>query len=302
MFHYLDKLKHDNVYIAIGSAPYCSPDQYDDQKNQMFPKFVRELGGSWTLINIDPQFEQPTQKAFVDSYFGSMGFYQQVPYVYSHQTIDAVFVPRFMEKEQKLEFLTKMTQKVIGTGKKLIVQEFTGHDLYPEFQGIVRKFSEKDLEYVKKNVLWDITYGKESGCSTNMNIWKPLFVDGEFLNLACMTTDELIGVVGKNPDIDKLISHTFTTEYNRLISIHHVNYRRKVRGMDLYWPTPQYGEQVSAEKIMEIFLAELYPLTLVLKRVSGLTEENYAKQMDMMNNYHLYDIYQWYSAMKGIYN
>lgn len=302
MFPYLDKLKHDNVYIAIGSAPHCSLNQYNDERNQMLPKFIRELGGTWTLINVDPMFEQPTQKAFVDSYFKRMGFYQESPYVYTRQNADALFIPLTMENEQKLEFLTKMTRKVMGTGKKLVVQEFTGHELFLSFQGIVRKLPAEEREYVKKNVLWDITYGKECGCSTNMNIWKPLFVDDGFLNLACMTTNELVATIGKNPDIDKLISHTFKCEYTRLINVHHVNYRRKLKGLDLYWPTPEYGDNVSGERIMEIFMAELYPITSVLKRVSGLSEENYAKQMDMMNNYHLYDIYEWYSTMKGIYD
>jgi len=80
-----------------------------------------------------------------------------------------------------------------------------------------------------------------------------------------------------------------------------VNYRRRVKGMDNYTKTPEYSSNATPEEIMVIFSSLLYPVMKVLKRVSGITEEKYAQQMDMVNNYHLHDVYKWYSFMCGIY-
>jgi hypothetical protein len=288
----------DNVYIGIGSAPHCSFEQYTDRNNQMFPKFVREMGGNWTLINVDPMFDREN---LVDKYFTSLGFIRSDYNQYSNKNTDAIFLLQYMEDEQRNVFLIDIMKRVIAEKKRLVVQQYTGSELIPTFERILKLFP-NDQEYIRNNILWDITYGRDCCCMTDMSVWKPILTDTGFFNLACMTDDEIVAQVGKDPRIDELISFKFKTEYRRLINVHHVNYRRRVKGMDNYTKTPEYTSNATPEEIMMIFSCLLYPVMKVLKRVSEISEEKYAQQMDMVNNYHLHDVYKWYSFMCGIYD
>jgi len=297
MFAKINNLK-ENVYIAIGSAPHTNLDKYTDDKNQLYPPFVRD--GEWTLIHIDPEFEKSEKQEFVSTYFKRQGFISDGN-IFTSPTMDALFISKYMEIEERNVFLINMMKKIIGKGK-LIVQEFTGRELFSDFQKIAKTFPPNQFSSIKKNVLWDITYGRDCSCMTNMSIWKPLFTNDGFFNLACMTDDEIIAEIGKDTKIDEMIAYRFKTEYKRLIDIHHVNYRRRIKGMENYMNMPEYDNNVTPAEIMVIFSSYLYPIIKVLKQVTGISDEKYAKQVDMLNNYHEYDVYKWYSFMCGIYN
>jgi hypothetical protein len=300
MFSLLDKVPNENTYIAIGSAPHTTVEKYTDKQNQIFPLFIREMGGSWTLINIDPEFERPEKQEFVDVYLRQMGFVKQGQFRYRSSTVDAIFIPTFVEDKERDNILGNISKKVIDAGKKLVVQQYTGHELLPAFERFYKTLSPKEFDILKKNVIWDVTYGRDCSCMTDMSVWKPILLEDGFLNLACMTDDELIALIGKSAKIDELISYRFKKEYRRLIDVHHVNYRRRIKGLENYMHA-EYGNSATPEQIMEIFSAHLYPVMRVLKKVHNLSEEKYAEQLDMINNYHLYDVYKWYSFMCGIY-
>jgi hypothetical protein len=296
----MDKVK-EYTYIGIGSASHTPLEKYDDRVNQIFPLFVRELGGSWTIIHVDPYFEKPEHQAFLDSYLKSMGFLKRGPYKYETNNIDILFYPKFMEEEQRESFLTNVTTKVVNAGTKLIVQQYTGHDLIPLFKKVSKTFSPEDFEVIKKNVIWDITYGDEHPCSPDMRTWKPLFIADSFFNLTCMTDTEVLACMGKNPRIDEIIATHFNKEYNHLINVHHVNFRRRMMGLECLSRTHEYNDSATPEQIMEVFSAYLLPVVRVLKELTKLSDEKYSEQLDCINNYKNYDVYKWYSLMRGIY-
>lgn len=299
---YLETLERDNIYVAIGSAPHCDIESYDDQRNQLFPPFVREMGGTWTLIHVDPEFKNVKQQEFIDTYFKRMGFVEESPTMYIHPYIDALFIPTHMENTERLEFLTQITKRTILRKKKLFVQQYTGHELYPEFEELLKTLTNDQRQYVKQNIIWDVTYGKDCSCMTDMTLCRPLYLGSELFNLACMTEQELLNCVGKHSDIDNLLSHILEKRYKYYIAIHQVNYRRRIKGMDLYHPTLKYSHDVDPDTVMQILSDYLNPILPVLKKLRKIPQEVYDKQLDMLNNYHLHDVYQWYSIMNGIYN
>ena len=62
------------------------------------------------------------------------------------------------------------------------------------------------------------------------------------------------------------------------------------------------GIDVDPDTVMQILSDYLNPILPVLKKLRKIPQEVYDKQLDMLNNYHLHDVYQWYSIMNGIYN
>jgi len=302
MNRYLEDLERDNIYVAIGSAPHCDIESYDDQRNQLFPPFVREMGGTWTLIHVDPEFNDPKQQVFINTYFKRMGFVKGSPTMYIHPYIDALFIPTHMENTERLEFLTQITKRTIQRKKKLFVQQFIGHELYPDFEKVLKRFTNDEFDYVKQNIIWDVTYGKDCSCMTDMTLCRPLRLGSELFNLACMTQQEVLNCIGKQPEIDNILSHVLTIKYKKYIETHHVNYRRRIMGLDVYHQTSEYDSDAQPEKIMEFICKSLYPIIEILNKLRKIPQEVYDKQLDMLNNYYLHDIHQWYSTMKGIYN
>jgi hypothetical protein len=301
MFSLLDKTPNDNTYLAIGSAPHVSLEKYTDKMNQLYPLFIRELGGQWTMIHIDPEFGRPEQQEFADSYFKSMGFIKQGQYRYRSSTVDAILIPEHITDEQRARLLTSMTLKISEVGKKLIVQEYTGHELLPLFDKVIKSLSSEQVNQLNHNILWDITYGNDCSCMTDMTVFKPIQTHAGFFTPACMAESELISHIGKDPRIDQLISTRFKKEYRRLIDVHHVNYRRRVKGLTNYITAQEYGNDATPEEIMKVFSDQMFPVLHILKHVTHISDEKSAQQVDMMMNYHTYDVYKWYSFMCGVY-
>jgi hypothetical protein len=284
-----------NVLVSIGSAPHTNIEDYTDNRNQLFPVFTRE--GSWTMVHIDPFFKEKKHHPYMEK----LGF-KKVDDRFVKFDTEMYFVADYIDQEIKLDYLFNFMKRIIKENKRLFVQEYTGRDLFPEFKNILKRFTKQEILYIKDNILWDVSYGNDSGCCTDMLKAKPLFIDNKIFNLACLDFKELQKLILKNPEIDQIISKVYIDEYKSLISIHHVNYRRRVKGDTLLSKNSNYNDNVEPDKIMEIYKEKTLPLIEILCKLKKIPDEIYAKQLDHINNYYLIDLYEWYSFMSTIYN
>lgn len=297
------------TYVGIGSAAQRGRtlEGYTEDLNQLFPAFFREFPGKRRAIHVDPVFKEPEHKKFLNEYFNSVGLQKtgDLSWCSDDGLIEIVCYAEHLEEYQRDSLLVFLFKEIaIKQSNKVVFQQYTGMETIPVFKKIYNSdnFSSEERNKIKKNALCDFTYGEDCGCMTMMTQHRPKMVGDSFLNLWCLSDSEMEDLIGTDPKISKLIGKQYKQKYKELIGIHHVNYRRRIKGLDLYWKTPEYSEGVSPSQIMEIFASQMYPLIRILSKVYVISEDLKAKQMDMLNNYQLYEIYnEWYPFMNSFY-
>jgi len=297
------------TYFAVGSAAQRgrSLEGYTEDLNQIFPAFFREIPGKRRAIHVDPVFETPEHKEFLNEYLKSVGLQKTGDLSWSSDDglIEIVCYAEYLEEQQRDSLMIFLLKEIaIKQSNKVVFQQYTGLEVLPMFMTLYNSelFNSEQRNQIKKNALCDFTYGEDCGCMTMMTRYRPRMVGDSFFNLWCLSEAELLDNIGLNSNIDKLVGIQYKQKYKQLIGIHHVNYRRRLKGLDLYCRTPEYSEGVSPSQIMEIFASQMYPIINVLSRIYVISEDLKAKQMDMLNNYHMYEIYnEWYPFMNSFY-
>ena len=199
-------------------------------------------------------------------------------------------------------FLEELATHCISVDTKLIVQEFTGRDLDVVLKTAFRKspFQKR----FKNTILFDITYGTASSCSTDMTKYKPFYdTRGNFYNLLLYTADELKRYIGIDARVDMYIKTYFTKQYQTLLNNYHVDYRRRTRGETCLFKNELYTDTSEPEYIMELLEEELFTLLPVFQELKVVTPEKASVISSLFENYKSYkgnDMYKWYDQANSI--
>ena len=306
-----------NTYFGIGSAPHNEELITREIKwDQIMPVFLQEEFQKntepWRIIHFDPCYEKKIE--FLKNYFtkkfnliydNSEGYHM---WRSSDHRIEVLIFDRYFyhknphQTEDDDWFLHKLNENIIASNTKLIVQEYTGHDL-KNISGHLFRMSSNPEKY-KKKILYDVTYGEDCHCMTDLSKYKPFYDrDGNFINIALFNEIDLLNVSGINKEIDDIIKKHFIKKLKKIVNDDHVNYRRSLLniGGNLF-QTHRYNDYSSPEKIMKSLQDEIMEIIPILNRFQFMTP-NKERVLDIiMTRYREIDPYKWQSHFNLIFS
>ena len=311
---YLVANQRDYTYLGIGAAPRTTIlEDFNSELDQIIPEFLRDIikntTKTITLVHFDPRFEECMD--FLLEYFDTQ------PYNLIHDKSE--YFSKWISSDYRIEilmfnfsmyhpnqdwFYEQLIDSTIKKKNQLVVQQFTGLNLTCIFKKFYENSNNKDI--FKQKILFDITYGSDCHCMTNMSTYKPLyFSDGNFINIQLMDINELRPLFKMNEIIDTFIKNHYIKEYRKVIDIIPVDYRRKMliengeNIQKLINYKNKYTIDSSYETIIEILKTELIPIISVLREIQFMTPEKESILQELLTNYKNYtltskpNVYKW---------
>lgn len=307
MEKYLEQHPVELSALLIGCSPrFNAFNNFTDDINQIYPLFLRKnTTNSIRVFCVDPALGQDGNPELIDTYFKSLNF-SKSEFGYKTPKVEICIIPKhfYDDNEDDIKFLKFLMNSTLLFNSKLIVQRFTGSELYDLSKLMFKKFTEFEQSELINNVLFDLTYGYDCSCSTPMSKYEPIYLkDGELFNLTLYNPEQVIKFIGVSEKIDNLILRFNKKIYVSLIEQHHINYRRRYLKEPLgnYSYVEEYDDSATGEEIMAIIKKILNPYIKILNLLINPSETALAYQKDMLDNYTKYDKYRWYSEMKQIY-
>jgi len=303
LLDYALKNPYDYTYIGIGTSPETIP--LNIKNDQLIPVFVediiRDTFKSIRIMHFDPKFDNKID--YLNIYFDEKGYVYNNGYgmhVWKSKDNRIEIIINSIEIHDNDAFLETMTNYTTSNKKQLVVQEFTGREL-SELHIKFYSYAYDKVSY-KKNVLFDITYGMNCGCGTDLSLYKPFYdEEGNFYNILLFTPAELIEVFGKIPKIDEYIRNYYIKHYRRVIEGIHPDYRRRVQGLPLRGYENKYKLDAPIETIIGVFRSEIYKIIDIFKILGMVSKEKEAKLEHLFYNYLDYDMYKWYETAINLY-
>ena len=306
-----------NTYFGIGSAPHNNELITKEIRwDQIIPVFLLEEfqrnTDPWRIIHFDPAYEKKID--FLKDYFGtklsltydnSEGYHM---WRSGDHRIEVLIFDRYFHHQNPNRgenddwFLNKLNENILASDTKLIVQEYTGYDLKDIRGNLFRTSSNPDK--FKKRILYDVTYGEDCHCMTDLTKYKPFYdKEGNFINVALLNETDLLKVIGTNKEIDDIVKKHFITKLKKIINDNHVNYRRRLLNMgDNLFRTPQYGNNASPDEIMSHIKKEVLEIIHLLSRFNFMTPNKDQLLHIVMTRYQEIDPYKWQSHLNLIFN
>ena len=296
LLDYAHKNPYDYTYIGIGTSPSTTP--LNIKNDQLIPVFVediiRDTFKSIRIMHFDPKFDITIE--YLNVYFDEKGYVYNNGYgmhVWKSKDNRIEIIINSIEIHNNDAFLETMANYTTSNKKKLVVQEFTGGEL-AELHKKFYSYTYDKVSY-KKNVLFDITYGMNCGCGTDLSLYKPFYdEEGNFYNILLYTPAELITVLGKIPKIDEYIRNYYIRHYRNVIEEIHPDYRRRVQGLPLKGYQNKYSLDAPIETIISVFRSEIYKIIDIFKILGMVSKEKETKLEHLFIHYLDYDMYKWY--------
>ena len=300
ILRYTNVNRRDYTYIGIGTY-YRFPNlkEYTEKYHQILPPFLNSIKGKTIrAINFDPAFSRDT--GFLKEFFESKGYvFDGLAWHSPDFQIEVLIISRTFEFSD--EFIKCMIRQAMALKTQLVVQSYAGQEIMPEFVNLYNQFPKDEQEYIKRNVLFDFTYGKDCNCSTNMLEHSHILdKDGSFLNIAIYDEFDLLGSIGVHPRLDERIEDYMRKKISKILNDDHVNYRRSVKKEPLLFLDRGYDGS-SPELIMALLLERLEEALKILQRLGKLPGEKIQLFETHKKNYKDIGLHEWYSNMTQLY-
>lgn len=160
----------DIIYLSIGCAQgYYEPGS-PRESSQQYPPCIAGLGGRQICILVDPRLESPIRALPIPEP-------TEAPILHD-KNVSFIPVRRFFEwdSNEDRQFIDALCRLAIDQKTRLIVQDYTGHDIHPDYP--IDRF---DRDALCRKVLFDFTYN-EGGCFVDLSKVRILCKsDGSFL-------------------------------------------------------------------------------------------------------------------------
>jgi len=304
----------DLTYVGVGSAIHDLPG-LSERTDQIVPVFVNEAlvsGQKVTAIHFDPMFkydvmEEYFKKRYPMAEMRHLGFC----WYWKFGLLEVYILPvAFEHKSQSspddhdIDFMEALINRVLRSERgRLVFQQYTGYDPVRTFKELYA--SSKCQAEFKDRVLFDVSYGADTGCCTDMSRWKPILAPhGGFMNFMLYDTEEMRSIIGFQPDVDALIYAHFKKEYIQHVNDNHVNYRRRVKGEDcLFTAGMPYSATADPDEIMRYLIGEINKHMEIFRQLGSLRPENEIKLASLLLTYKPsqgVNVYDWYSAVTKI--
>lgn len=288
------------TYIGIGSSPHLQNIlELNTRWDQLIPSFLLDIINTSNLsiriIHFDPIFEYNLIQ--LQSYFNAklnnttFKLLHNGVYNWNNERVDVIVVPTNFNHSDDDWFLSKIVGKILFRKFKLVVQQFTGESLESVFAKIYNEnSSDVDKKLFKQHILFDITYGCDCNCSTDLAKYKPLYdSNGGFYNFTLYSVDDfcdcIINGSGLSDDNIEFITSILKLKYWAILDLEHYKYRQLVL----------LGNADDAHICMMNLQMKLMKL-LKIFQLLGFNYFNYFD--DVFDNYKVYDMYKWHSLVK----
>jgi hypothetical protein len=298
------------TYIGIGSAINCSLEQLNEKNDQIVPVFIRNLLAekkSVFSIHFDPFFKLDVMKEYFKERHSMMEFKDLgFAWLWSCVGHTILICPKAFEHKQIDHdvgsddlFLMELISHSIASNKKMILQEYTGFDTVCILKKLFAEFNDKWR--FKENILFDISYGTDCGCQTDLTKYGPLTKrNGDFYNFLLYSESELLAVIGKDPMMDTLIYGYFKKKWIQVLNDNHVNYRRRLKGEDCLFRSDVYDTTSSPSIIMEYLQNQLVQMMVIFHRLGSIDDAKEKEFNALLDGFAEWDVYKWYSATAQI--
>lgn len=316
LLQFVNQVPKTFLYFGVGSCPHVSSlEKLEAKYDQLLPCFVKDSyqnkpSSRIQVIHVDPAFADKDKQEFLRDYFA-----KELPesFFYEHeglmiweapqmQVIVAAIKfshPNSYDKEDSTWFLDAISEEAIANNFQIVYQEFTGQYMKPLFQKLYKMYEGNFKEQFRNKVLFDISYGTDTGCSTDMVKYKPFYqADGSFLNLQLYNEDELLERINTHPAVNEILFKSLLAKYRCILNEIHVDYRRKMNGDTLFHPNVYgYTESSTPLYIMNTLKVELFKLVPLLQKVGLLSLEGTQKLEELFHEYEAIDRYKWYDTV-----
>jgi hypothetical protein len=296
------------TYVGVGTAG-C---ELTDQRDQILPKkfliddVINNTHKTIRIIHFDSRFTLE----WLNDYFKSNRWTVKTPleFVYDFSEglhiwrttdfrIEIIFVFSYFNLSNDHPFLFELIKATLSYHNMLVFQPFIGLQCNDISKFYFKRFGNSN-EF-RNRILFDISYDNQCGCFTDMVKYAPEYdKDGNFYNYTLINEGEMIGLIDSpdcNARISQLIKTHFVKKYKKIINDIHVNYRRKVRGLeDEMYDDPEFGytKGTPADEIMAILQGNIRPIIPILDRLKILNEKS-AELPKLLGDYKSYDLYSW---------
>ena len=303
----------DLTYVGVGSAIHDLRG-LSAKTDQIIPVFVGEAmieGRTVTAIHFDPMFkfdvmEEYFKKRYPMAELRHLGY----AWYWKFGLMEVYIVPQAFEhksrsdEEDDVDFMDALIHRVLNSpAGRLVFQQYTGYDPVATFKGLYAA-SKRQADF-KDRVLFDVSYGADTGCCTDLTRWKPILLPhGGFMNFLLYDTDEMRSIIGFRKDVDELIYTHFKKDFIQTVNDNHVNYRRRVRGEDcMFTVGVPYSATADPDVIMRHLIGEINWRMEIFRQLGLLTPENEVKLAGLLLTYKPsqgVNVYDWYSAVTKI--
>ena len=295
-------------YFGVGSCPHAqTPQGLEPKYDQLLPCFVKDIAQNKNekiqILHIDPQFVNHVD--FLRAYFAihlpdAVYYNMNDIYIWETSGIQVICAscrfdhPSPETQENHVWFLEALINEALSHSFRMVYQEYTGYEIQSLFLKLYGMCVNK--RRFRNLILFDVSYGNNTGCSTNMTKYKPIYeANGLFLNIQLLSNEELFQKLDAHPSIRELLSKNLIRDYRRILNEIHVDYRRKMNGDPVFCPTAHgYNDLSTPGEIMLILEGELFKLVPLLQKVGLLSADNTQKLKTFFHNYLTIDRYKWY--------
>jgi hypothetical protein len=290
------------TYFAIGSAPYHPVEELSLASDQIVPVFLRDIEAPARAIHFDPLFKL----LWLRDYFKDAEFSEFADgWRFVRGDLEVIVFPKSFEhfgrycEIQDDWIVEDLISQSLREKTLFVLQEYTGREIASWFQKLYEAAKYKGL--FKSKILFDVTYGDDTGCMTDLTKYRPYYTGrGDFINLTLMTSDEIQKVIGLNKGIDAHILNYYRSKCIELIEFHFVNYRRRVKGEPVLNTCAWYSETALPEEIMKVLHSKFSELAPVLQRIGFLTSDKMSELEGLLTKYYLFDMYEWAPMFKKV--
>jgi hypothetical protein len=298
ILNYVQANPREYTYLGIGSKNRTNDlTKFTPDLDQILPCFLKDVKKTIRVIHFDPAFSNDYN--FLSSYFKSKGFTNDGHVWISEDfRIEVIICPQMFDFED--DFIRPLIRQTIEHKAQLVVQAYTGWELSNIFKKLYGEFEGRDKEYIRQNVLFDITYGTECHCMTNMTEHAPMLdKNGKFYNFILYNEAEILQSIGLHPRMNKLIEIHIMKKLCTVLNEDHVNYRRAIRGEELLFKNKPYD--TNPEDIMNSLLTTVREILNILNKLGSLTDDKRTLFETHSRNYRDMDMYKWYTNMTKLY-
>jgi len=292
------------TYLGIGSCP-CVPAEgkkLDPKVDQLIPVCFHEMlikdKQHMRIIHFDPWFANIQD--FLDSYFAEwnlvrMEFEGGTSWV--GQNLEVIVVPQKIDHTEDYWFFEAVTDTILHTKGRLVIQEYTGYELQPLNQKLYEACPQKEL--FKRRILLDMSYGTDLGCCTDMTKLQPFYdYDLNFLNLHFMTDADAKRWTAISLKLDDILKKKYLAQALSTLNTLHVDYRRKAKGDSLLYGSPEYTNDSSPDEIMSVLQRTLLQKSDVLCALGAMSKDSLKALEELFQTYKTQDPYKWYEEVR----
>ena len=291
------KSKKDFTYVGVGSCPHGPLTPTNDQ---LVPVFLRNLlrttDKSVRIIHIDPYLSERTD--FLDEYFCMFGLKRCGEMLWSDDRVEVCLYSRNYEDHETAE-LSAFLDGILEQGGELLFQMYTGRDTAPLFRELYGMSANRPL-FLKK-ILFDITYGNDCGCATDLVKYELVYNGDGFLNLQLYSAEEGLALIKRrmHPMAREYFIRSAVKEFKKVLNNYHVDYRRRLRGEDVLFGG-EYDSGVDPDDLMKMMRGRLDDLMKQLNMLCVVRDGHSKAYRDLFGSYREYDVYKWYAAMDAL--